>query len=87
MKISMHFKHIALTEPAQSATKLGARQRANRLYPLRDGSEKFDGFPQSSARDHGVSPQKSPARGGRAACKKGRHRIFRARHVTGERLA
>jgi hypothetical protein len=37
-------------EHAPSATKLKAKQRAHNLHPLRDGSEKFEGFP-SGARE------------------------------------
>ena len=39
-----HFQQPAVKKYAQSATKFRAKQRANQIHPLRDGSEKTKAF-------------------------------------------
>ena len=47
-RFSEHFRPLAGIKYAQSAIELRAKRRANHLYPLRDGSEKAEGFPRGA---------------------------------------
>jgi hypothetical protein len=47
-RFSEYFRPLAGIKYAQSAIELRAKRRANHLYPLRDGSEKDEGFPRGA---------------------------------------
>ncbi len=56
-------------------------------YPLRDESEKNEGFPSQARPAKVITLQKIVAHSLRVECMKENPRLFRARHVAGERVA
>lgn len=47
--VLMWFRSSTHIKSAHGATKRRAKRRANSLHPLRDGSEKAEGFPRQGA--------------------------------------
>ena len=55
--IADRFRHLAGKKYAQNAMKSRAKRHANHLDPLRDGSEKNEGFPSRARPATAISLQ------------------------------